>query len=69
MMGQQRTTYDIERVILKGQAQGVAGNRSCATWQMRPQAVQKGHLQPNAGFCEHPLGRQSHVSGPRAHFQ
>src|ERR1035441_3172673 len=39
MMGQQRTTYDIERVILKGQAQGVAGNRSCATWQMPPQAV------------------------------
>src|ERR1035437_1255899 len=70
MMGQQRTTYDIECAIPKGQAQGVACNRGCVSlWQMRPHAIEKGHLQPNAAPSEHTLRCQRYVSGPRSNFK
>src|SRR5664279_130972 len=70
MMGQQRTTYDIECAILKRQAQGVACHRGCVSlWQMRPHAIEKGHLQSNAVPCKRTLRRQRYVTGPRAHFK
>src|ERR1019366_5301393 len=70
MMGQQRTTYDVECAIPKRQAQGVACNRSCASaWQMRPHAIKKGHLQPNAAPPEPPARCQRYGSGPRSNFK